>query len=333
MSSLATASRGALNASSPASDSVQSLLARRDVRDQIRLALPRHMTPERLLRIALTEVRRQPKLADCSQASLLSAVFSCAQLGLEPGGALGHAYLVPYGKEVQFILGYRGMIDLARRSGLIDSITAHAVYEGDRFDCEFGLAENLVHVPDWENPNRTDPAKLLYVYSVARLQGGGYQFEVLSRAEVDAVKRRSKGGNSGPWATDYVAMALKTVVRRLFKWLPVSIEMAKAVGLDEAAETGRPQESDLEIEPSHEPTVQTQVTVLESSGDEEALLDEEQLSTLTKATSIRLSQEGQAAFLSRLGVEDLAELPADRFDQAIKMLGDKSTVDALEGRA
>jgi recombination protein RecT len=121
------------------------------------------MTPDRLLRIALTEVRRQPKLAECSQASLLSAVFSCAQLGLEPGGALGHAYLVPYGKEVQFILGYRGMIDLARRSGLIDSITAHAVYEGDRFECEFGLAENLVHVPDWENPNRTDPSKLLFV--------------------------------------------------------------------------------------------------------------------------------------------------------------------------
>lgn len=327
MSQLATAARSG-GLAPPASDSVHALLARPDVRDQIKLALPRHMTPERLLRIALTEVRRQPKLADCSQASLLSAVFSCAQLGLEPGGALGHAYLVPYGREVQFILGYRGMIDLARRSGLIDSISAHAVFEGDRFECEYGLAENLVHVPDWENPNRTDPSKMLFVYSVAKLAGGGSQFEVMSRQEIDAVKRRSKGGNSGPWSSDYVAMALKTVVRRLFKWLPVSIELARAVGLDEAAEFGRPQESELEI--AAEPAVKTEVTVIDSSSaDDAARVSEEQLGMVRKAASLRLSQSGQQALAARFEVEDFEDLPADRFDEVMRMLADKQTVDRL----
>lgn len=333
MSQLATAApRGRLAPNDAPSETVHALLARADVRDQIKLALPRHMTPERLLRIALTEVRRQPKLAECSQASLLSAVFSCAQLGLEPGGSLGHAYLVPYGREVQFILGYRGMIDLARRSGLIDSISAHAVFEGDRFECEYGLAENLVHVPDWDNPNRTDPTKLRFVYSVAKLSGGGTQFEVMSRQEVDAVKRRSKGGNNGPWSSDYVAMALKTVVRRLFKWLPVSIELARAVGLDEAAELGRSQESELELAAS--PTVRTEVTVIDSSPspDPIAPLSEEQLGKLANAASRRLTQSGQQALLDRFEIEDFSGLPAERFDEVMRMLADKSTVDALNAQ-
>jgi len=156
----------------------------------------------------------------------------------------------------------------------------------------------------------------------------------MSRAEIDAVKRRSKGGGGGPWTTDYVAMALKSVVRRLFKWLPVSIELARAVGLDEAAELGVRQESELDI-PEGEPTVKTQVTVIESSPavDDEVTVNEEQLGLLSKAASIRLSQAGQETFLSRLGVEDLADLRADRFDEAMKMLGDKATVDALNGDA
>lgn len=317
--------RGSLAATTQ-SDTVRALLARSDVREQIKLALPSHMTPERLLRIALTEVRRHPTLAECSQASLLSAVFSCAQLGLEPGGALGHAYLVPYKREVQFILGYRGMIDLARRSGLIESLTAHAVFEGDRFECVYGLLENLVHEPDWTNQNRTDPTKLRFVYAVARLTGGGVQFDVLSRAEIDAVRRRSKAGASGPWSTDYVPMALKTVVRRLFKWLPVSIEIARAVGLDEAGEAGIRQESELMV--PAEATVNTEVTVIESSEDE-VLMSEEQAGMIAKAVSMRLSQAGHVALLERLDCDDLSSLPASRFDEVMRSLADKATVDDL----
>ena len=210
------------------------------VQQQIKAALPRHMTPERMARIATTEMRKIPKLAECNPMSFLGAVIQC---GLEPGGSLGHVYLIPFGKEVQVIVGYRGMIDLARRSGQIISIDARAVYEGDQFECSLGLESKLSHVPDWNNPNRADPAKLRFVYAVAKLKDGGIQFDVMSKVEVDAIRKRSKSSGSGPWVTDYAAMALKTVVRRLFKYLPVSIEIQQAVGIDEMADAGISQQN------------------------------------------------------------------------------------------
>jgi len=219
------------------------MLASPSMQAQIKAALPRHMTPERLARIVTTEIRKVPKLAECSPVSFFGAVIQCAQLGLEPGNALGHAYLLPYGKDVQLIIGYRGMIDLARRSGQIVSIDARAVYEGDKFECTLGLDPHIDHVPDWNNPNRTKAEKLQFVYAVAKLKDGGIQFDVMSRAEVEAIRSRSKAGNGGPWKTDYTAMALKSVVRRLFKFLPVSIEMQTAVGLDERADAGLSQDN------------------------------------------------------------------------------------------
>lgn len=232
------------------------LLASPGVQSQIKAALPRHMTAERMARIATTEMRKVPKLGQCDPMSFLGAVIQCAQLGLEPGNALGHAYILPFDKrekvggqwktvrtEAQVIIGYRGMIDLARRSGQIVSIDARAVYEGDKFDCQLGLEPRVEHVPDWQNANRADPAKLRFVYAVAKLKDGGVQFDVMSRAEVEGIRARSKSADNGPWVTDFPAMALKTVVRRLFKFLPVSIEIQRAVGLDELAENGLSQQN------------------------------------------------------------------------------------------
>jgi recombination protein RecT len=231
------------------------LMANPKVQAQIKAALPRHMTAERMARIATTEMRKVPKLAQCDPMSFLGAVIQCAQLGLEPGNALGHAYLLPFDRnikvgsqwqkrtEAQVIIGYRGMIDLARRSGQIVSIDARAVYEGDKFDCKLGLDAKLEHEPDWQNPNRAVPDKLRFVYAVAKLKDGGIQFDVMSRAEVEGVRARSKAAESGPWVTDYSAMALKTVVRRLFKFLPVSIEIQQAVGIDEMADAGISQQN------------------------------------------------------------------------------------------
>ena len=130
------------------------------------------------------------------------------------------------------------MIDLARRSGQIQSLNAVAVYEGDEFECTLGLNPDIKHRPNWENANREDPRKMIFVYAVAKLKDGGVQFEVMSRKEVDAIRSRSRSSGSGPWVTDYVAMSLKTVIRRLFKYLPVSIEMQKAVVIDEQTESG-----------------------------------------------------------------------------------------------
>jgi len=237
------------------------LMASPAVQSQLKVALPRHMTAERMARIATTEMRKVPKLAQCDPMSFLGAVIQCAQLGLEPGNALGHAYILPFDKrqkvngrwetvatEAQVIIGYRGMIDLARRSGQIVSIEARAVYEGDTFECSLGLESKLTHVPDWQNPNRSNPDQLRFVYAVAKLKDGGVQFDVMSRAEVDGIRARSKSADNGPWVTDYAAMALKSVVRRLFKFLPVSIEMQQAVSLDEQAEHGISQQNSAIID-------------------------------------------------------------------------------------
>lgn len=201
---------------------------------EIARALPRHMTADRMARIVTTEIRRMPKLLACEAKSLFGAVIQCSQLGLEPGGGLGHAYLIPYGKECQLIIGYRGMIDLARRSGQMISLTGEAVYAKDKFEYELGLEPRLKHVPSTD----ADRGELTYAYAVACLTGGGRQFVVLSRSDVERIKKRSKAAHSGPWVTDYDAMAVKTAIRRLFKYLPVSVELQRAVVLDEAADRG-----------------------------------------------------------------------------------------------
>ena len=240
------------------SNSIAALLNDPKVKSQMATALPKHMTADRLARIALTEVRTNKALAQCDQRSFLGAIMLCAQLGLEPGGALGHVYLVPFrnnergSMDVQVIIGYRGMIELARRSGQIQSIEARPVYEGDLFEVELGLNSNLRHVPDFDNPNRVNPDKLRFVYAVAHLRDGGVQFEVMSRKEIEAVRAASKSWNSGrsPWVTHFEQMALKTVVRRLFKWLPISIELAHAIEQDTRAELGLRQDNPLEEEPA-----------------------------------------------------------------------------------
>lgn len=240
------------------SNSIAALLNDPKVKSQMATALPKHMTADRLARIALTEVRTNKALAQCDHRSFLGAIMLCAQLGLEPGGALGHVYLVPFrsnergSMDVQVIIGYRGMIELARRSGQIQSIEARAVYEGDVFEVELGLNSNLRHVPDFDNPNRSNPEKLRFVYAVAHLRDGGVQFEVMSRKEIEAVRAASKSGNSSksPWGTHFEQMALKTVVRRLFKWLPISIELAHAIEQDTRAELGLRQDNPLEDEPA-----------------------------------------------------------------------------------
>ncbi|GAK12215.1 recombination protein RecT [Geomicrobium sp. JCM 19039] len=203
-------------------------------------AMPKHMDADRLSRIALTTIRQNPALLDATIPSLMGAVMQAAQLGLEPG-LIGHCYLVPFNnkkkgadgkdyweKDVQFIMGYKGMIDLARRSGHIKSIYAHTVHENDEFEYELGLEPKLVH-----KPATGDRGAMEYAYAVAHFTDGGYQFEVFSKHDIDQVKKRSKAGNFGPWKTDYEEMAKKTVVRRMFKYLPISIEIQQHAAQDE----------------------------------------------------------------------------------------------------
>lgn len=205
------------------------------MKGQIARALPKFMNPERMTRIALTEFRTTPNLRACDVKSVLGAIVQSAQLGLEPGGHLGHAYLVPYKTTCQLIIGYRGMIDLARRSGQLVNISAHEVYENDVFEFEYGLEEKLRHIPARENRG-----EFIAAYAVARLKDGGHQIEVMFKSDIDQIRGKSKSGGSSysPWSTAYEEMAKKTVIRRLFKYLPVSIEIQRAVTLDESAERG-----------------------------------------------------------------------------------------------
>ena len=209
---------------------------------QMALAMPKSMTPDRLTRIVMTECRKTPALMKCAPESFYGAVLQCAALGLEPGSALGHCYLLPFGNgkdkqgrpNAQLIIGYRGMIDLARRSGQIVSLQAYCVHEQDTFNYKLGLDPDIEHIP----ASVADRGKVTHVYAVAKLKGGGVQFEVMSRAEIEKVRASSKAGNSGPWSSHWDEMAKKSVIRRLFKYLPVSIEAVRAVEIDEKSERG-----------------------------------------------------------------------------------------------
>lgn len=199
-------------------------------------ALPKHMDIDRVMRLAMTTIRTTPALREADVSSLLGAVMQAAQLGLEPG-LMGHCYLLPFKNnkkgitEVQFIIGYKGMIDLARRSGHIESIYSHAVYEKDHFEFELGLEQKLVHKPSMED----DRGKFIGAYAVARFKDGGYQFEFMPKSEIEKRKGRSKAATSNysPWATDYEEMAKKTVVRHMWKYLPISVELQQQVAYDE----------------------------------------------------------------------------------------------------
>ncbi|WP_158636105.1 recombinase RecT [Tsukamurella sputi] len=204
----------------------------RQMAPEMQKALPKHMTGERMARIATTVLRQTPKLAECTPESFLGALLTAAQLGLEPG-PLGEAYLVPYGRTVTFIPGYRGLIKLAWQSGQLQDIHAQVVYENDEFDYRLGLHRDLVHVPA-----RGDRGKAVYVYAAAVMKDGGTAFEVMSVGEVEAIRARSRSGNNGPWKTDWSAMARKTAVKQLAKWLPSSVELRTAVALDETARDG-----------------------------------------------------------------------------------------------
>lgn len=215
--------------------------------NQMKMALPKNLTADRLTRIVMTEFRKNPTLQQCTPASFMASVLQAAQLGLEPGSALGQAYLVPYktkGKyECQLIVGYRGMIALSRRSGEILSINAYCVHAKDEFTYQLGLHPDIQHIPSSE----ADPGPVVFVYAVAQLRGGGVQFEVMSRAEVEAVRDHSQGWTSAvkykttgmsPWSKHFEEMAKKTVVRKMFKYLPVSTEANYVMDAEDRIDRG-----------------------------------------------------------------------------------------------
>jgi recombination protein RecT len=216
--------------------------ALRDMEPQFQLAMPRGAEAAQLVRDALTVVRQTPKLAECDPASFIGSLMTCAQLGLRPGvGALGHAYILPFYStknrrmEAQFILGYQGMIELANRSGKLQSISARAVHANDLFEVEYGLHDKLVHRPVLDG----ERGPIRGYYAVFKLTNGGHNFIYATKAEMEAHRdkfataKRKDGTIFGPWVDHFDGMALKTVIRELFKYMPRSTQIENAIIADE----------------------------------------------------------------------------------------------------
>lgn len=202
---------------------------------QIKRALPSTITPERFTRIALSALNTTPKLKECTQMSFLSALMNAAQLGLEPNTSLGQAYLIPFKNkgvyEVQFQIGYKGLLDLAYRSPQLQTVQAHCVYENDEFSYELGLNPQLNHKPAMDNRG-----ELRCVYAMFKLQNGGFGFEVMSKTAIEAhAKQYSKAYDSSfsPWKTDFESMAKKTVIKQVLKYAPMRTDYVHAVNVDD----------------------------------------------------------------------------------------------------
>jgi recombination protein RecT len=216
---------------------------------QLEMALPKHLTADRLLRVAMTSIQRTPKLLECTPQSLLACVMTCAQLGLEPDQFLGQAYLVPFRDTKKNIMictlipGYRGYIALARRSGEVQSVSAQVVYEKDEFELSYGIEDKLVHRPHI-NGDRGEPIGAFVVF---KFKDGGYSFDFMSTEDIEKVRKRSKAASDGPWVTDWAEMAKKTVIKRHAKLAPLSVEFQKAAALEERAMTGESQADILDM--------------------------------------------------------------------------------------
>jgi recombination protein RecT len=202
---------------------------------EIKKALPSVMTPERFTRIVMSAISTTPQLAEIAPQSFLGAMMTAAQLGVEPNTPLGQAYLLPYRNkgvlECQFQLGYKGMIDLARRSGEVANIDAHVVYENDEFEYCFGLHPDLKHVPA-----KTNRGEAIFYYAVFTLTNGGFGFEVMSREDIEKhAKKYSKSNSSGysPWTTNFDEMAKKTVLKKALKYAPLKSDFVRGVVADE----------------------------------------------------------------------------------------------------
>jgi recombination protein RecT len=226
----------------------------------IQKALPSVITPERFTRMVLSALSATPKLAECSPQSFLAAMMTAAQLGVEPNTALGQAYLLPYrnhgNMECQFQLGYKGLIDLAYRSGEVSVIQAHTVHENDVFDYELGMDPKLRHVPA-----KADRGEAVAYYAMFKTKDGGYGFEVMS---VDDVQRhaqrysKSYGSGSSPWRSNFDEMAKKTVLKRALKYAPLKSDFVRGVAQDET----------IKAELSDEMYAVPDETVYEAEGEE-----------------------------------------------------------------
>lgn len=240
------------------------------MKPQIEKALPTVLTGERFTRMVLTAISTTPQLAECTPQSFMGAMMQAAQLGVEPNTPLGQAYLIPYRNhgqmEAQFQLGYKGLIDLAYRSGEITDVSAHEVRENDEFEYELGLTPKLRHVPALK-----DRGEAILYYAVWHTKSGGYGFEVMSREDVQKHAQaysQSARSNYSPWTKNFDAMAKKTVLKQALKYAPLKTEFVRGMAADGTIKHFTKETTDILDAPDEntydveaEPTAQAEKTV------------------------------------------------------------------------
>lgn len=209
-------------------DQIKHLISSDAMQKQFRLALPSHIKVEMFTRNLMTALQENPGLADCNRDTLLKAAMTAAQLGLLVGSALGQAYILPFKNngrlEATMIPGYRGYLTLARNSGEVESMQAFEVCERDEFDYKLGFNVDVTH-----KPAMGERGPIKFVYCAVTFKDGGRHLEVMTSAEVEAIRARSKSPNSPAWVKDWMMMARKTVIRRTAKYLPLSVQRLAAM--------------------------------------------------------------------------------------------------------
>lgn len=213
-------------------------------KDAIIAALPHYASPDRIFRIAMTCLRRNPELLKCDPMSFIGALIEANQLGLSLDPNLGEAYLVPFGGKAQLIPGYKGYIHLAKRSGDVAMVEAQVVCQNDQFSYKYGTGAFLDHTPAGNGRGETIAAYCLLTFA-----SGLKQFHVMNKEELDKIRERSKAKNAGPWITDPEEMYRKTPVRNQLKYADLNPEVKRAIGLDQAYEAGLDQGNELQLAP------------------------------------------------------------------------------------
>jgi recombination protein RecT len=216
------------NQIAPQVSNLKSIISSDAMKQQFATALPSHLSPDRFARVAITALTRTPKLQSCTQESFFKCLLDLSAMGLEPDGRRAH--LIPYGRECTLVLDYKGLVELVRRSGDVVKIHADVVCENDTF------THNMGQVTEHTYDISKDRGAVIAAYSQVTLKNGAVQSEIMSKAEIDAIKNKSRAGRSGPWVDHYNQMACKTVFRRLTKWLTLSPEIMDAVSAAEKTE-------------------------------------------------------------------------------------------------
>lgn len=245
-------------------------------KSELASALPKFLDTDHFVRSAITEFRLNPALAECSVPSVLGYFMQAAACGLEPASTLGQCYPVPFRnkrtgqKECQFIVGYRGMLSIARRSGEIASVISEIVHEKDTFEIEYGMEPKLIHKPFIDG----DPGPMRGAYVVVRFKGEGVEpvIKYMPKSEIEKHRNRSKAKDKmdGPWVTDYDEMAKKTVFRSVFKWLPISIEQIQATTTDGGVSRYKP---DAPTSKDVDDLIEVEFVAAEDEGDVDAAVE------------------------------------------------------------